>query len=101
MLVRCQTDESAAWRMVCGKCWKVASGGQVDGDARHPHYRYGGLWKNRKAVASAGRGLDAQSIVRDVSSLASMFRVWKGGISSTPDAPAGCSCAVSDTDSRE
>jgi hypothetical protein len=101
LLVRCQTDESAAWRMVCGKCWKVASGGQVDGDARHPHYRYGGLWKNRKAVASAGRGLDAQSIVRDVSSLASMFRVWKGGISSTPDAPAGCSCAVSDTDSRE
>ena len=49
LLIRCQIDESQEWHMVCGKCWKVASGGVVDGDADHPHYRYGGLWKNRKA----------------------------------------------------
>jgi len=47
LLVRCQVDETKAWRLVCGKCWKVASGGVPDGDAAHPHYRYGGLWKNR------------------------------------------------------
>lgn len=49
LLIRCQYDESQEWHMVCGKCWKIASGGVVDGDADHPHYRYGGLWKNRKA----------------------------------------------------
>lgn len=49
LLIRCQYDSSGEWHMVCGKCWKVASGGVVDGDASHPHYRYGGLWKNRKA----------------------------------------------------
>ena len=42
-----QTDETKAWRMVCGKCWRGVSGGVVDGDKAHPHYRYGGLWKNR------------------------------------------------------
>jgi len=47
-LIRCQTDVSKKWRMVCGKCWKKVSGGVVDGDANHPHYRYGGLWKNRR-----------------------------------------------------
>jgi hypothetical protein len=47
LLVRCTYDESEEWRMVCGRCWKVASGGVVDGDKDHPHYRYGGLWKNR------------------------------------------------------
>mmetsp|Transcript_12773 Transcript_12773/g.51348 ORF Transcript_12773/g.51348 Transcript_12773/m.51348 type:complete len:300 (-) Transcript_12773:270-1169(-) len=50
LLIRCQTDASRAWTMRCGKCWKVASGGVPDGDADHPHYRYGGLWKNRRAV---------------------------------------------------
>lgn len=49
LLIRCTYDASDEWKMVCGKCWKVASGGVVDGDADHPHYRYGGLWKNRKA----------------------------------------------------
>lgn len=49
LLIRCQIDETKAWKMVCGKCWRVVSGGQVDGDADHPHYRYGGLWKNRGA----------------------------------------------------
>lgn len=47
LLIRCQTDESKVWRMVCGKCWRDVSGGMVDGDGKHPHYRYGGLWKNR------------------------------------------------------
>jgi hypothetical protein len=50
LLVRCMYKEGQAdWEMVCGKCWNVASGGVVDGDAKHPHYRYGGLWKNRRA----------------------------------------------------
>ena len=30
-----------------GKCWHAASGGVPDGDADHPHYRYGGLWKSK------------------------------------------------------
>lgn len=46
-LIRCQIDASEQWKMVCGKCWKIYSGGVVDGDDAHPHYRYGGLWKNR------------------------------------------------------
>ena len=50
LLIRCMYEEGQVdWRMVCGKCWNVASGGVVDGDANHPHYRYGGLWKNRRA----------------------------------------------------
>lgn len=47
LLVRCQIDETKAWKMVCGKCWNGVSGGVPDGDAAHPHYRYGGLWKKR------------------------------------------------------
>lgn len=50
LLIRCTTDSSETWRMVCGQCWKGVSGGVVDGDADHPYYRYGGLWKNRKRV---------------------------------------------------
>jgi len=49
LLIRCTYDESGDWKMVCGKCWNIASGGVIDGDAQHPHYRYGGLWKNRRA----------------------------------------------------
>ncbi|KAI2496484.1 hypothetical protein MHU86_18025 [Fragilaria crotonensis] len=49
LLVRCTYDESLQWKMVCGTCWKNASGGVVDGDTNHPFYRYGGLWKNRRA----------------------------------------------------
>ena len=48
LLIRCQYDETLQWKMVCGKCWKTASGGVVDGDAAHPYYKYGGLWKNRR-----------------------------------------------------
>ena len=48
LLVRCRTDGTATWRMVCGVCWKTpeVAGGVVDGDGQNPHYRYGGLWKN-------------------------------------------------------
>lgn len=46
LLIRCQIDKTETWHMVCGKCWKTVSGGVVDGDAQHPEYRYGGLWKN-------------------------------------------------------
>ena len=49
LLIRCQHDRSGEWAMVCGKCWNEVSGGVVDGDDSHPYYRYGGLWKNRRA----------------------------------------------------
>lgn len=45
LLIRCKIDAGGAWYMVCGKCWKTVSGGVTDGDAAHPHYVYGGLWK--------------------------------------------------------
>lgn len=49
LLIRCMYEPNqVVWKMACGKCWHVASGGVVDGDAEHPHYRYGGLWKNRR-----------------------------------------------------
>ena len=49
LLVRCQYKGSRGeWRMVRGRCWNGTSGGVVDGDADHPEYRYGGLWKNRR-----------------------------------------------------
>lgn len=47
LLIRCTIDQSGEWKMVCGKCWHTVSGGVVDGSDKHPHYRYGGLWKNR------------------------------------------------------
>lgn len=49
LLIRCQHDRSGDWAMVCGRCWNEVSGGVVDGDDSHPYYRYGGLWKNRRA----------------------------------------------------
>ena len=52
LLIRCTYDETEQWGMVCGKCWNDVSGGVVDGDAAHPYYRYGGLWKNRRAQKS-------------------------------------------------
>lgn len=45
LLYRCRIDASAVWRMVCPVCWPGVSGGVADGDAAHPHYRYGGTWK--------------------------------------------------------
>eukprot|EP00559_Dactyliosolen_fragilissimus_P009734 CAMPEP_0184873374 /NCGR_PEP_ID=MMETSP0580-20130426/41809_1 /TAXON_ID=1118495 /ORGANISM="Dactyliosolen fragilissimus" /LENGTH=133 /DNA_ID=CAMNT_0027376275 /DNA_START=426 /DNA_END=827 /DNA_ORIENTATION=+ len=50
LLIRCTHDESLQWKLICGKCWKGASGGVVDGDSDHPYYKYGGLWKNRHAM---------------------------------------------------
>ena len=39
--------------MVCGRCWKAVA-------KQNPHYRYGGLWKNRtsrrRGDAPAGDG---------------------------------------------
>merc|ERR1711972_594824 len=52
LLVRCTHDSSGKWSMLCGRCWKAASGGVPDGDADHPYYRYGGLWKNVAADSS-------------------------------------------------
>lgn len=67
LLVRCQVDETKAWKMVCGRCWKDVSGGKTDGDADHPHYRYGGLWKNRHAKQAKAKGKSKSSAVaRDV-----------------------------------
>jgi len=51
-LCRCMVDESRAWRMVCTKCWPGVSGGVEDGDEDHPHYRYGGIWKNKSASST-------------------------------------------------
>lgn len=51
LLIRCTIDASGEWKMVCGTCWHRVSGGVVDGDSDHPHYRYGGLWKNRSRGA--------------------------------------------------
>lgn len=67
LLVRCQTAESAgSWVMLCGKCWRNASGGVVDGDAAHPHYRYGGLWKS--AARRRGDALPPELRALDVGS---------------------------------
>ena len=45
LLIRCQADSSKNWVMLCGRCWKKASGGVPDGTHTTPHYAYGGLWK--------------------------------------------------------
>lgn len=56
VLIRCQIDDALKWHFVCpGKCWKSVSGGDIDGDADHPHYRYGGVWKNKKEAVSGKR----------------------------------------------
>lgn len=49
-LIRCRTDRSRDWHMVCNICWPFVSGGVTDGDDAHPYYQYGGLWKNRRKV---------------------------------------------------
>jgi hypothetical protein len=74
VLVRCQLDEASladtdpingdaapdlkpgAWHFVCpGSCWKLVSGGVIDGDLKEGRegYRYGGMWKNKHAGVSA------------------------------------------------
>mmetsp|Transcript_24894 Transcript_24894/g.73615 ORF Transcript_24894/g.73615 Transcript_24894/m.73615 type:complete len:144 (-) Transcript_24894:272-703(-) len=52
LLIRCQIDQTKKWFMVCGKCWKGVSGGEVDGNDAHPHYKYGGIWKNHAAATT-------------------------------------------------
>ena len=47
-LIRCRAASWEGWRLVCGACWRKASGGVPDGDAAHPEYQYGGLWRFRK-----------------------------------------------------
>lgn len=49
LLIRCTTDESKQYNMVCGRCWPSVSGGVPDGSPDFPYYNYGGLWKNRNA----------------------------------------------------
>ena len=54
VLVRCRIDPTQTWHLVCTKkCWKEVSGGVEDGDSDHPHYQYGGMWKNKHALVSA------------------------------------------------
>ncbi|KAL3421362.1 hypothetical protein PVAG01_07807 [Phlyctema vagabunda] len=54
VLIRCQIDNTAKWYLICtGKCWQSVSGGKVEGSLDHPHYKYGGMWKNKHEVASA------------------------------------------------
>jgi len=55
-----QTDGTRQWRMVCGRCWRNVSGGVADGDSQHPHYRYGGLWKNRTVKRLSADDLAAE-----------------------------------------
>jgi hypothetical protein len=53
MLIRCTIDETQQYKMICGKCWPLISGGIPDGNSiTHPYYNYGGLWKNRNASSS-------------------------------------------------
>merc|ERR1712146_315042 len=49
LLIRCTITKETKWIMVCGKCWNLptVANGVVEGDHTNPHYRYGGLWKNR------------------------------------------------------
>ncbi len=59
LLVRCQVDETCQWKMVCVKgCWQAASGNQVDGTKEKPFYRYGGVWKNRRAGITGKKARD-------------------------------------------
>jgi len=56
MLIRCTVDASRTYRMVCEACWSGVSGGQVDGNPyTHPHYTYGGVWKNTRAGFASAR----------------------------------------------
>lgn len=52
--LRCCAPPGSRAAQACGKCWREASGGVPDGDAAHPYYRYGGLWRNLHAAPQAG-----------------------------------------------
>lgn len=68
VLIRCQTSSSDGhWVFVCpSKCWTAVSGGVVDGDAAHPDYKYGGMWKNKHALVSAKKPKRKKSGAREV-----------------------------------
>lgn len=57
VLVRCQIDATGAWHFVCpGHCWRSVSGGTIDAAGHRdefPHYRYGGMYKNKHELVSA------------------------------------------------
>jgi len=53
VLIRCQIDETKTWNFICpGKCWYSITGGRTFASEHHPHYVYGGTWKNRHAYVS-------------------------------------------------
>lgn len=65
VLIRCQIDATQKWHFVCtGKCWNEVSGGKVDGPG-FPNYRYGGMWKNKHAGASAKIKGKAKAVNRE------------------------------------
>ncbi len=69
VLVRCSIDDTSVWHFVCTKsCWKKVSGGAIDGSLDHPHYRYGGMWKNKHAGVSAKKPKPKQRVA---------FRDWQ------------------------
>jgi len=80
LLVRCRIDISQKWHMLCGRCWKKESGGVPDGDASHPHYRYGGLWKNRSAKVTTPSFSGAVKAKEDFDSAERLLQeAYKGG----------------------
>jgi len=53
VLIRCQIDETKKWNFICpGKCWNSVTGGRTFATEHHPHYVYGGTWKNKHAYVS-------------------------------------------------
>ena len=66
LLIRClYTESNGGWHLICGKCWKHASGGVVDGDTDHPDYKYGGLWKNRRKQTA---GITSHTVQTEIKS---------------------------------
>ena len=66
VLVRCQIDATEKWHFVCpGKCWKDVSGGVIDGDGYHKHYRYGGTWKNKHEAVSGKKKKRMKAVTVD------------------------------------
>lgn len=71
VLVRCRIDETLQWNFVCpGSCWRVVSGGVIDGSEDKPHYAYGGMWKNKHAFISA------KSKNRNKNNHSALMKVW-------------------------
>lgn len=69
--------------MVCGKCWRGVSGGVVDGDANHPHYRRGRCFPRLASSAAYAGGRRVSSCVTDnVSMAADMGGCGRTSISS-------------------